>query len=137
MTQTTPNRRMDDIAYVRQLAESGARAPLTGGRFMAWWGLLVALAWTAHHLALRGRDRRRPDRSSPSSGAAFALVGVAGQLLLARGMPAKAGEGSAGNRASRIGLAAPPPAAIVAMVAGLRGCRADRPAPARSTGSCR
>ncbi len=34
----------DDIAYVRRLAESGAMAPLNGGRFMAWWGLLVASA---------------------------------------------------------------------------------------------
>ena len=41
MTQTTQPT-TEDIAYVRQLAESGARAPLIGGRFMAWWGLLVA-----------------------------------------------------------------------------------------------
>ena len=44
----------DDISYVRQLAESGARAPLIGGRFMAWWGLLVAAAWTAQYLAANG-----------------------------------------------------------------------------------
>ncbi len=35
----------DDIAYIRQLSESGARAPLIGGRFMAWWGLLLTIAY--------------------------------------------------------------------------------------------
>ena len=92
----------DDIAYVRQLSESGARAPLTGGRFMAWWGLLIAIGWTAQHFALRGELR------IGEGGAifgiiwcAFGIVGGLGQLLLARSMPPKAGAGSAGNRASR------------------------------------
>jgi hypothetical protein len=44
----------EDIKYVRQLAESGAHAPLLGGRFMVWWGALLAIAYTAHHLALNG-----------------------------------------------------------------------------------
>ena len=95
-SQTAP----DDIAYVRQLAESGARAPLVGGRFMAWWGLLVTIGWTAQHLALNG--------VIGDGGAIFGIiwmtfgvVGALGQLLLARSMPAKAGQGSAGNRASR------------------------------------
>ena len=44
----------EDIAYVRQLSESGARAPLIGGRFMAWWGLLLTIAYLLHHFALRG-----------------------------------------------------------------------------------
>ena len=52
MQATQPS--VEDIAYVRHLAESGARAPLLGGRFMAWWGLLVAIAYAAHHFALRG-----------------------------------------------------------------------------------
>jgi hypothetical protein len=91
----------DDIAYVRQLSESGARAPLVGGRFMAWWGLLIAIGWTAQHLAIHGVI---------GDGNAifgiiwmtFGVVGGLGQILLARSMPAKAGQGSAGNRASRI-----------------------------------
>jgi len=90
----------DDIAYVRQLAESGARAPLTGGRFMAWWGLCLTVAYVAHSLALGG--------TIGDGGAIFGIiwmtflaVALAGQWLLARAMPAKAGAGSAGNRASR------------------------------------
>ncbi len=95
----------DDIAYVRQLAESGARAPLIGGRFMAWWGLLVTAAWTAHHFALNG--------AFGDGGAIFGVIwmlfglaGGLGQMVLGRSMPALAGAGSAGNRAARAAWAA-------------------------------
>lgn len=90
----------EDIAYVRRLAESGARAPLTGGRFMAWWGLCLTLAYSAHSLALNGTigDGRTIFGMIWLS---FTVIAVGGQLLLARAMPAKAGAGSAGNRASR------------------------------------
>jgi uncharacterized membrane protein len=90
----------EEIAYVRQLAESGAHAPLLGGRFMAWWGLLLTIAYVAHHFALQGLigDQRT----------IFAwiwlplpVVGVIGHFILARGMAAKPGAGSAGNRAAR------------------------------------
>lgn len=92
----------DDLAYVRSLSESGARAPLNGGRFMAWWGFLVVIAWTAQHFALKG------DLVVGAGGGIFGIIwfgygilGMIGQYLLARAMPAKAGAGSAGNRASR------------------------------------
>lgn len=106
----------EDIAYVRQLAESGARAPLIGGRFMAWWGLLVAAAWTAQHLATNGviGDGRTIFGIIWMS---FGIVGTLGQVALARSMPAKAGAGSAGNRASRSVWAAGA-FAILSMVVG-------------------
>jgi hypothetical protein len=92
----------DDIAYVRQLSESGACAPLNGGRFMAWWGLLITIGWTLQHFALSGQLR------VGDHGAifgiiwfSFGVIGGLGQFLLARAMPAKSGAGSAGNRASR------------------------------------
>lgn len=90
----------DDIAYVRKLSESGARAPLVGGRFMAWWGMLVTIGWTAQHLAVNGVIG---DGSSIFGiiWMTFGIVGALGQVVLARSMPAKAGQGSAGNRASR------------------------------------
>jgi hypothetical protein len=109
----------DDIAYVRQLSESGAHAPLTGGRFMAWWGLLVALGWTAQHLALNGQLSTGPDgRIFGIIWGTFGLVGGVGQLVLARTMPAKAGAGSAGNRAAHSVWAAGA-FSILSMVAGV------------------
>ena len=106
----------DDIAYVRRLAEDGARAPLIGGRFMAWWGLALTSAYLAHHFALRGviGDGRS---IFGFIWITFSIVGVAGQLLLARSIAGKAGQGSAGNRASKsVWLAAA--LAIASMVAG-------------------
>lgn len=107
----------EDIAYVRRLAESGARAPLIGGRFMVWWGLLLTLAWTAQHLAMHG--------AIGDGGAIFGIIwgtfsilGLAGQFTLARTMAPHAGEGSAGNRASRIVWAAGA-CAITSMFLGL------------------
>lgn len=90
----------DDLAYVRRLMESGAHAPLLGGRFMAWWGLLLSAAYFAHHLALNGA---MGDQQTVYGWIwlPFVPVGLAGQWLLSRTMPAKAGAGSAGNLASR------------------------------------
>ena len=89
----------DNLDYVRKLAESGAHAPLLGGRFMLWWGLCLTLAYLAHHFALRGMigDGRT---IFGIIWIGFAVAGVGGQLVLGRTMPAKAGSGSAGNRAS-------------------------------------
>jgi hypothetical protein len=66
---------------------------------MLWWGLCLTIAYVAHHFALRGAIG---DGSSifPIIWIGFCVAGVAGQLLLGRTMPDKAGEGSAGNRAS-------------------------------------
>lgn len=112
-SQTSP----DDIAYVRRLAESGAMAPLVGGRFMAWWGLLIVLAWTAQHFAIHGRLGEGGGIFGIIWGS-FAVAGMLGQLLLARAMPAKAGAGSAGNRAARIVWSAGA-TAILSMVVGV------------------
>lgn len=89
----------DDIRYVRELAESGAHAPLLGGRFMAWWGLLLSSAYVAQHLALSGALGNDGSIFAIIWGS-FALLGVGGQILLVRSMPSKAGSGSAGNLAS-------------------------------------
>ncbi|MEA3065725.1 MAG: hypothetical protein QOJ27_2177 [Sphingomonadales bacterium] len=116
MTATADAAR-EDLRYVRQLAESGAHAPLLGGRFMAWWGLLLTIAYTLQHFALQGRFGE--------GGAAFGLIwggfsllGGLGQFALARSIAGKAGSGSAGNRASRpVWTAAA--GAILAMFIGL------------------
>ncbi len=106
----------EDLRYVRQLAESGAHAPLLGGRFMAWWGMLLTAAYVAHHLALAGTIGDG-GRIYLLIWSAFGLFGLGGQLLLARSMPAKAGAGSAGNRASRVAWCAAA-LAIASMVGG-------------------
>jgi hypothetical protein len=106
----------DDIAYVRQLAESGARAPLVGGRYMAWWGFLVTAAWIAHDHALGGGFGASPNKFG-LIWMTFGIAGGLGQLILSNTMPAKPGGGSAGNRAMRAAWSAAA-GAILSMVIG-------------------
>lgn len=99
MTQTAgPS--TDDIDYIRRLAESGARAPLLGGRFMAWWGFLVAAAYVAEHLAINNVIGDGKTIYGIIWGS-FGLLGTLGQMLLSRSVDGRAGSGSAGNRATR------------------------------------
>ena len=90
----------DDLAYVRRLAESGAQAPLIGGRFTAWWGIWLTIAYLLHHFALAGQIGDG-ETIFGLIWIGFATLGVPGQLVLQRTMGPKAGQGSAGNRASR------------------------------------
>jgi hypothetical protein len=99
MTQTaSPS--TDDIDYIRRLSESGARAPLLGGRFMAWWGFLVAAAYVAEHLAINNVIGDGKSIYGIIWGS-FGLLGTLGQMLLSWSVGGKAGSGSAGNRATR------------------------------------
>ena len=90
----------DDIAYIRQLSESGARAPLVGGRLMAWWVLLLVVAYIGQHLAANGLIGNGTTIFGIIWGS-FGVLGVTGQLLLARSIGDKPGQGSAGNLAMR------------------------------------
>jgi hypothetical protein len=90
----------DDIAYLRHLSESGARAPLIGGRFMAWWGFLLVIAYVAQNYAAQGLIGDGNIVFGIIWGS-FALLGLIGQFVLARGIAGKPGQGSAGNLAMR------------------------------------
>ena len=87
-----------DLERLRALAEEGRQAPLLGGRYLAWWGGLVALAYLLHYGFLTG--------SLPGGASAlgwlwiaFAGAGLAGQQLLLRSEPSeRPGRGAVGNR---------------------------------------
>ncbi len=90
----------DDIAYIRHLSESGARAPLIGGRFTAWWGFLLIIAYAAMHLVIKGVFGP-PNMMLAIIWGGFGLLGMVGQFVLARTVQDKPGAGSAGNLAAR------------------------------------
>ena len=90
----------EDIAYLRHLSESGARAPLVGGRFMAWWGFLLVIAYVAQNYAERGLLGDSNIVFAFIWGG-FGLLGMTGQFVLARSIAGKPGQGSAGNLAMR------------------------------------
>jgi hypothetical protein len=106
----------DDIAYIRQLSESGARAPLIGGRFTAWWGFLLVIAYLGEHLVVTG-VLTPPNLFLAIIWFGFGTIGGIGQTVLARGVKDKPGSGSAGNLAVRAVWTAAA-WSIVAMVVG-------------------
>ena len=91
-----------DLEYLRRVSARGAEAPLLGGRYTVWWGALATLAYFVHYLAASGSMDDRDGAVYPLVWIAFGIVGGVGQALLGRGRVERAGESSAGNRASRI-----------------------------------
>jgi hypothetical protein len=70
---------LQDLAYARTLAEEGRHAPLLGGAYFVFWGLLNAAAFTAHWGVL--------ERYIPfMDGAAFAAVWIAYGVMAGVGM---------------------------------------------------
>lgn len=45
---------LQDLAYARTIAEEGRHAPLLGGSYLLFWGILNALAFSAHWAVLAG-----------------------------------------------------------------------------------
>jgi hypothetical protein len=96
VSQSSP----DDLAYLRHLSESGAKAPLIGGRFMAWWGFLLVIAYIAQNYAVQGMIGDGNFIFGIIWGS-FGIVGMIGNAVLARSIEGKPGQGSAGNLAMR------------------------------------
>lgn len=95
MSQTTLH---DDIAYVRDLAEAGQSAPLLGGRFLTFWGVLTSTAYFLHYSISAGLFGW-PDVAYAWVWGTFIIVGIIGQALLVRTIRNKPGGNSVGNRA--------------------------------------
>jgi hypothetical protein len=90
-----------DLDYLRDVAESGARAPLVGGRFLLIWSGLGILACLAHWSILTGvLPLERPMLGAVWMG--YGVLGMAATFLASRGMAGKPGLGSIGNRVNRV-----------------------------------
>ena len=87
----------DDLAYVRDLAEAGQHAPLLGGRFLAFWGSLLTVAYFLHY-AISVDMFGLTDAAFGWVWGAFILIGMAGQAFLGRTLRSKPGGNSVGNR---------------------------------------
>ncbi|MCF8880177.1 hypothetical protein L5876_10150 [Hyphobacterium sp. SN044] len=89
-----------DIAWLKSLAESGAQAPLIGGRYLLLWGGLSVLATFAHGLVVAGLL----PVPMASVGFIWLVYGIAGGVasrLIGSGLGDKPGATSAANRVSR------------------------------------
>jgi len=87
----------DDLAYVRELAEAGARAPQLGGRFLVWWGFLAAATMATHYLLYVGIPDR-PAWTFPALWFSFGAIGSIGSVFLGRSLRGKPGAGATPNR---------------------------------------
>ena len=89
-----------DIAWLKSLAESGAQAPLIGGRYLILWGGLSVLATFAHGLVVAGY-LPVPVESVGFIWLVYGIVGGVVSRLIGGGLADKPGATSAANRVSR------------------------------------
>lgn len=87
----------EDLAYVRDLADAGQQAPLLGGRFLAFWGALVSIAYFLH-FAISSDLVGWPDTAFAWVWGGFIAFGLLGQALLILSIRDKPGSHSVGNR---------------------------------------
>src|SRR5262245_2727992 len=108
---------LEDLAYARTLAEEGRHAPLLGGAYLTFWGVLNAIAFSAQWALLENFLPR-------AGGAGFAILWLGYGALAAIGMTllrlrtrAKPGQTAIGARAERA-VWAGAGAAVLAIVIG-------------------
>ena len=94
MNETTLH---DDLAYVRDLAEAGEQAPLLGGRFLSFWGLLTTVAYFLHY-SIAAELFGWPDIAYAWVWGSFIVLGVIAQGVLVYTIRNKPGSNSVGNR---------------------------------------
>ncbi|GGY46916.1 hypothetical protein [Parvularcula lutaonensis] len=88
----------DDLSFVRQMAEAGRNAPLLGGRFFVFYGVLIPIAYAVQWMVLSG-EFGLPYAVIGWNWLAFGAAVAVGMPLLLRTIRRKPGRGTAGNRA--------------------------------------
>lgn len=90
-----------DLDYLRNVAESGAQAPLIGGRFLVIWGGLAVIACVAHWAIQAGMVPIEPQYVG-AVWLGYGVIGLLANFIAARGLSNKPGIGSIGNRVNRV-----------------------------------
>lgn len=90
-----------DLAYLREMAEAGAKAPLLGGRFMVWWGGLTGVVTFVHWLIINGTLDFGPQALWPLW-LGYMVLGSIGSAVLGWSLRNKPGAGSMGNRVQQV-----------------------------------
>lgn len=92
---------LQDLAYARTLAEEGRHAPLLGGAHLFFWGVLNALAFTAHWAVLAGHLSAFGNTGFAYVWTAYGLVAGVGMVILRNRVRDKPGLTTIGARAER------------------------------------
>lgn len=86
-----------DLAYVRELAESGRSAPPLGGRFALLWGGGAVIALVAHWAVITGRTPMAPELVG-LIWLAYGVIGSLASVLLGMSLRGKPGVSAVNNR---------------------------------------
>ncbi len=93
----SPHDLADDLAYVRTIAEEGRQAPLLGGSFLSFWGVLNAVAWALQWGLVTGRLMPDPDWEFAILWAIYGTIAGVGMSLLGGRIRHLPGRSSVGN----------------------------------------
>lgn len=91
---------LDDLDYVKTLAEEGKNAPQLGGRIGIWWGLLLCMTLCIHYFALKGTGPLSIEMIG-LAWLSFGIIGSLGSFILGRNMSKKPGASSMNNRVAK------------------------------------
>ncbi len=97
----TRDEMLQDLAYARTLAEEGRHAPLLGGAYLLFWGLLNLSAYLFHWGLLTERLARFGGSAFASLWTAYGVVAGVGMAILIRRMRDMPGKSAIGVRAER------------------------------------
>lgn len=97
----SPRELAEDLDFVRTLAEEGRHAPLLGGSFLMFWGVLNALAWGAQWALLSGFITAEPTWHFGALWSVYGIIAGIGSSMLGSRIKALPGQSSLGNRVER------------------------------------
>jgi len=92
---------VEDLAYVRALAEEGKHAPLLGGSFLLFWGGLNGCAYLAHWLVSIGQVSFFGPGDFALVWSVYGILAGFGSFLLSGRLAGKPGRSAIGVRAER------------------------------------
>lgn len=92
---------ISDLSYARSLAEEGRHAPLLGGAYLMFWGVLNAIAYTAQWAALTERLPFDDSVIFPLIWISYGIVAGIGMFALHGRVSQKPGRTAIGVRAER------------------------------------
>jgi hypothetical protein len=102
----SPREIAQDLDYVRALAEEGRHAPLLGGSFLMFWGLLNAVAWGLQWGLVNRLLTPEPNWHFAALWTGYGVIAGAGSGLLGGRVRSLPGASSLSNRIERAAWAA-------------------------------
>ena len=92
----------DDLAYVREIAESGAKAPSLGGRYLVMWGVLMSATMMLHWAIITGLIRVDSPYALLALWIGASVLGTIGNFVISTSMKSRPGCSAAHNRVDRV-----------------------------------